>query len=141
MRQLFSGFIPGAAKTKGSMKHVGSGHMVEGVEGSKDWRRLMAGVFKGKLTEPWAGACSVTATFYLRPPRTRKTLADQRAWLVAEGSGDTDKLLRNLYDAAQDSKLIVNDSQFTMAIVEKKLISTDVQVPGVMVQIWALFDE
>lgn len=123
------------------MRHVGGGNMVEVVEGSGDWRRKMAGVLKSATASPrlYAGPASTVATFYLTPPRTRKTLADQQAWLIEEGSGDSDKLLRNLFDAAQDAGVIVNDAQFLSAIVEKRLADAD-NPAGVAVTIWALFD-
>lgn len=110
--KLITVFIPGAAKTKGSMKHVGNGNMVESVAGSTAWKRIMTGLLRSAYqraySAPYAGPCTVVADVYLDCTAER---------LIEEGSGDTDKLMRNVMDALQQAGVYLNDAQ----VVDERL--------------------
>ncbi|MET0426644.1 MAG: hypothetical protein ABW046_22445 [Actinoplanes sp.] len=110
-------FVPGAAKTKGSMevRNRATGTMKESVAGSSRWRALMAQAVRDDIAArfpwppdghaqvrpilPWPGAVSVTVEAYLTPPvlHNGRTLPwDDAIWHQA---GDLDKLVRNVLDA------------------------------------------
>ena len=105
-------FIPGAPKTKGSMRHIGNGNMVESVAGSTEWKRIMTGLLKDAYrrmySAPYTGACSVISDAYLDCTEER---------LIEEGSGDTDKLQRNVMDALKDAGVYADDAQ----VVDQRL--------------------
>lgn len=149
MHLLVDTFVPGRAKTKGSLRHRGGGRMEEAVIGSKDWRRMMCERMKsnwrtgeGGVRDAVSGGVAVSATFSL--PCARGS-----ASLITQGSGDIDKLLRNLLDAMQDAGVIVNDAQVVRVISEKR-IAVDTSGPhghaapgsmpqGVHIQVWSVF--
>jgi hypothetical protein len=106
-------FVPGAAKTKGSMevRNRATGAMKESVAGSSRWRALMAQSVRDDIARrhglnpmapivlPWNGAVSVTVEAYLTPPELHngRTLPwDDAVWHQA---GDLDKIVRNVLDA------------------------------------------
>lgn len=117
--KIISLFIPGAAKTKGSMRHVGRGQMRESVEGSTQWKRLMAGLlhahYRKFYSEPMAGPVSVRALVVL-PVEPEK--------LIEQGSGDVDKLARNLLDALTDAKVYGDDAQVVVLHIVKESFRT-----------------
>lgn len=100
-------FVPGAAKTKGSMivRNRATGALRESVIGSSHWRALMAQAVRDdiamrqppvpELRSPWPGPVAVTVEAYLTPPPRVP------AWLCAAWpqAGDLDKLVRNVLDA------------------------------------------
>lgn len=119
-------WVPGAAKTKGSMVARPNGSMKESVIGSSAWRALMAQAVRDDIERRWAmnmqcviglpyaGAVCVVLTFHLPQPvdpgpaaapilRTwhREAMRVLRAtWQpVWERAGDVDKLARNVLDA------------------------------------------
>jgi Holliday junction resolvase RusA-like endonuclease len=128
-------FVPGAAKTKGSMVARPNGSMKESVIGSSQWRALMAQAVRddiarrqppvAELRSPWPGAVSVTVAAYLapRPPREGVWLS----WPIWERAGDLDKLVRNVLDAlgskSKNPKMnggaIVDDNLVCKLIAEK----------------------
>lgn len=116
-------FVPGAAKTKGSMalRNGHTGAMKESVAGSSAWRALMAAQVRDDLArrrcdgppgmcnhgahllcgrvEPYDGPVTVRVEAYLSPGvRMPRSWPEYRApiWLRA---GDLDKLVRNVLDA------------------------------------------
>lgn len=151
MRQLLDEFVPGSPKTKGSLDFKGGGRVVENVAGSKRWRMLMA----DRLRRAWNGSggdpiargsypretrtgvkIRVTATFYLPCARGARSL-------IAKGSGDIDKLARNLLDALTDSGIIGDDAQVVAILCEKREAAAErtagrpgVMPQGVHVQVW-----
>ena len=116
-------FVPGAAKTKGSMVARPNGSMKESVVGSSTWRALMAQAVRDDIArrhctggnggrdcehrppfscgavEPYTGAVSVTVVAYLAQPRTLRFLDSLWYWPIWERAGDLDKLVRNVLDA------------------------------------------
>lgn len=101
-------FVPGAAKTKGSMeiRNRATGAMKESVVGSSRWRALMAQAVRddierrqppvAELRAPYPGAVSVTVEAYLTPPYDRDSWW---VWPVWNQAGDLDKIVRNVLDA------------------------------------------
>lgn len=107
-------FVPGAAKTKGSMeiRNRATGAMKESVVGSSRWRALMAQAVRDDLERrrriwtmatgnpdaalPYPGAVSVTVEAYLTPPYDRDSWWARPVWNRA---GDLDKIVRNVLDA------------------------------------------
>lgn len=103
-------FVPGAAKTKGSMeiRNRATGAMKESVVGSSRWRALMAQAVRDDIerrqAEPHAwianpiphpGPVAVTVVAYLASPY------DSGAYLapIWPRAGDLDKIVRNVLDA------------------------------------------
>jgi hypothetical protein len=111
-------WVPGAAKTKGSMEVINraTGAMRESVDGSPRWRVLMAQAVCDDIARrrhgsrspddpfhielPYPGAVSVVATFYLSPPAGWVArFLGWSPWPIWERAGDVDKLARNVLDA------------------------------------------
>jgi hypothetical protein len=101
-------WVPGAAKTKGSMVARPNGSMKESVIGSSQWRALMAQAVRDDIarrclgrTGPYPGAVSVTVVAYLAMPSTvsRSLFARPGIFPIWERAGDLDKLVRNVLDA------------------------------------------
>ena len=118
-------FVPGAAKTKGSMvvRNRATGAMKESVVGSSAWRALMAQAVRDDIArrhctggnggrdcghrppfscgavEPHEGPVSVTVVAYLAQPQTPRFLDSLWYWPIWERAGDLDKLVRNVLDA------------------------------------------
>lgn len=139
-------FVPGAAKTKGSMeiRNRATGAMKESVVGSSRWRALMAQAVRDDIArrcaainamtgfddfrgEPYPGAVSVTVVACLSPgPAARPTWLD-RMWPIWERAGDLDKLVRNVLDAlgstSKNPKMnggaIVDDNLVCRLVAEK----------------------
>lgn len=141
-------YVAGLARTKGSMTHVGNGRMVESVAGSKTWRRLVSAAVRservrrlGEGCKPSHAALSFRLAFFL------DGALDDVAWLVREGTGDIDKLTRNVLDALQDefrvgmvdSGAVVNDSQFQRGLISKYGCPAG-ETPGVLIQVWERTD-
>lgn len=110
-------FVPGAAKTKGSMevRNGRTGAMKESVAGSSRWRALMAQAVRDDIARRWAGslalaqassvlpypgAVSVTVEAYLTPPLLGQIGSGRPwSWSIWTRAGDLDKLVRNVLDA------------------------------------------
>lgn len=133
-------FVPGAAKTKGSMvvRNRATGAMKESVVGSSAWRALMAQAVRDDIERRWhadlnaglrrpaapyPGAVQVTVVAYLTPPIG--TFAGGRP--IWERAGDLDKLVRNVLDAlgskSKNAKMnggaIVDDNLVCRLFAEK----------------------
>jgi Holliday junction resolvase RusA-like endonuclease len=161
MRALLDEFIPGAPKTKGSvtamtdvipqvraaisaltagshgqalkiLHAIVSGgtktHVRQSVTGSTKWARIM----ERMLASAWAGRprregvpIRVSLTYYL--PVTQERLIEQ-------GSGDVDKLERNVLDAITKAGVWKDDAQVVGVVHEKRCAGVIPQ--GVRIQIW-----
>jgi len=109
MKTLVDIWVPGHPKTKGSLTNQG-GRMVESVRGSGDWRRAIADRAEADMrnrhgidprgVEPFDGPVSVTFIAVL-PTED----------VTHHGTGDVDKLARNLLDALQDARVYRDDTQ------------------------------
>jgi hypothetical protein len=104
-------WVPGLPKTKGSLNFVGDRYVEESVKGSARWRVLVADAVRRDRHRRFHGEqrpsdqpVSVRAVFWLPPPAasTRSPIADVARATgapVHAGSGDVDKLARNVLDA------------------------------------------
>lgn len=125
-------FVPGAAKTKGSMavRNRATGAMKESVVGSSRWRALMAQAVRDDLarrqrTSPWAGPMAVHVLAHLSPPDAFWP----RLWAYWYQAGDLDKLVRNVLDAlgstSRNPKMnggaIVDDNLVCRLVAEKRV--------------------
>jgi Holliday junction resolvase RusA-like endonuclease len=134
-------WVPGHPKTKGSLQVVNSGRLsgravLRDTPASKRWRQLVAyaageamkatSVRTGLETLwPLAGPVSLTLTYYLP--------VDEAA-LIAQGSGDIDKLERNIFDALQDAGVYANDAQ-VVDCWHGKRVPIQGGVTGVMIKV------
>lgn len=115
-------WVPGCAKTKGSMTAVqstsrryGKTHMVQSVEGSDDWAALVASQVVMQY-----GTTRALPTFAKGTP----VGVSLRFWLpvadaVQTHSGDVDKLARNVLDALTKAGAYADDVQVKALQVEK----------------------
>lgn len=145
-------WVPGAAKTKGSMevRNRATGAMKESVIGSSAWRVLMAQAVRddiarrqppvAELRSPWPGAVTVTMVAYLAPAITARPAG--WLWPVWDKAGDVDKLARNVLDAlgsrSKNAKMnggaIADDNLVCKLIAEKNVAdSAGVQPAGVRI--------
>lgn len=148
---LCSVWVPGSPKTKGSLTVVNSGGKgrkahVEDTPESKRWRMFMverirswrwqqpgAALWYG---QPYPGPVDITATFYqaIKPEDMVRKVA---------GSGDLDKLVRNLFDAISvndDPKLgagVILDDMQVICLSANKLPAawSNTGDPGLWVQV------
>jgi hypothetical protein len=138
-------FVPGAAKTKGSMevRNRATGAMKESVAGSSRWRALMAQAVRDDIArrnctggdrgyncehrapfncgdvEPYPGAVSVTVEAYLPPPVIKWPTMPWH-WPIWTRAGDLDKLVRNVLDAIGSTSR--NTKMNGNAIVDDNLV-------------------
>jgi Holliday junction resolvase RusA-like endonuclease len=112
---LCSVWVPGSPKTKGSLTVVNSGGRgrkahVEDTPESKRWRMFMVDRIRywqtqqmidypdrRALIKPYSGPVDVTCTFY-------QAIKPEDMIRKVTGSGDLDKLVRNLFDALSVNK-------------------------------------
>lgn len=108
-------------KTKGSMKHIGKGRMVEDNRLSKTWRAVVAFAARQAAARArWVttkGPVRVAIDLTLpRPASNRDVLPIKRS------SGDVDKHSRNILDALDDAGVYADDSQVVSLHIDKKYI-------------------
>lgn len=136
-------FVPGQPKTKGSMRGVGGGNMIESVAGSTRWRMLVAERVRRdraqrQLDVPSARPVGVRLVFWVEPPVS--LIGTERAatatWI---GAGDVDKLARNVLDALTDARAYADDNQVVRLLVEECVAAPN-RPAGVLVQCWELND-
>jgi Holliday junction resolvase RusA-like endonuclease len=149
-------FVPNRPRTKGSLEVVSArgpkcrcspecrgflparraATVRESVDGSSTWRQQVAYMVRADrarrgLTEPSVGPVGVRALFYLAP------LGDGHDELgpIELGSGDTDKLARNIGDALADAGAYVNDVQVVSFWADK--VHADESHPeGCRLMVW-----
>jgi hypothetical protein len=148
-------YVPGAAKTKGSMelRNRATGAMKESVAGSSRWRALMAQAVRddiarrqppvAELRSPWPGAVSVTVEAYLAPPRDLRIMSP-----IWNQAGDLDKIVRNVLDAIGSTSrnpkynggAIVDDNLVCRIVAEKRIAggTVDTMPPGVHIVVETL---
>lgn len=98
-------FIPGVPAPKGSLRHVGGGRMIEQVKASAPWRERVNEVVRAaaesmEYTHGKTEAVEVSLRFIVPRPASAK----RRLWPFTRGSGDVDKLSRNVLDAISDTR-------------------------------------
>lgn len=84
-------FVPGLAKTKGSMLLRANGTAAQSVAGSTRWAILMAETMR----QAWSPRAALTGPLYIA--MTFVLAGDP----IAPRAGDMDKLVRNVWDALQ----------------------------------------
>jgi len=153
--------VYGVAKTKGSMRHVGNGRMVEQVGGSKPWRdnvrkaaleALQLGPADEQGMAQRAGypfganpvAVHIVYTVarpagHYRTGRNAHLLRDNAPIAPAtRTSGDIDKVARNFLDALQDAAVLRDDAQVADLHIVKAFIGEHPQglvFPGAVIRI------
>jgi len=98
-------FVPGVPAPKGSMRYVGNGRMIEQVKASVPWRdrvneRIREAAESFEYTHYKTEAVEVSLRFIVPRPASAK----RRLWPFTRGSGDVDKLSRNVLDAISDTR-------------------------------------
>lgn len=144
-------FVPGHAKTKGSMESLGNGKMRD-KPSSRVWRKLIAERVKQSAAklhgvawdpvepEPFTGRVGVRIVSYGQPPSGPRSMV---LWLIARaGFGDVDKLARNVLDALScedpdDAHLIADDSQVVDLYSHKRLAMPGMMV-GQQITVWVI---
>ncbi len=134
MKMVLQVSVPGHPKTKGSLTPINSGRLTGRVvlrdtPASKRWRQLVAYAVSGAMrgvTQAWPleGPVRVTVVY-------RLAVTEER--LIEQGSGDVDKLDRNLLDALQDAGLYRNDAQVVRCWSDKV---ADLENPGMDFTVW-----
>lgn len=149
---LLSTFVKGWPRPKGSLKGqmtrggggrlTGSVRMVESNPESTVWLRTMAKAFEatrnGAVVVPYEGPVAVQADFWFdRHAFGAETLASSHP--IHPHIGDLDKLVRNLLDALQASKIIKDDRQVVeLADTRKRWAPETGIVSGVGVTVWTV---
>ena len=133
---LFSGWIPGVPRTKGSLDQF---H--QDSPASKAWRSVVAEETKrymrvcdvpmiGGLFVPFDGPVAVRCVFVVPPG------ADGDVGYMALGVGDVDKLARNVLDAISiDARLIADDVQVVRLVCDRVVAAGP---PGLALTVAAL---
>lgn len=142
LRAFYAGFVPGWAKTKGSVEAVprrnGKGTYVsQSVQGSTDWARIVEDHVRrtfrdadGKQREKRTGAVRVTLTYWL------PCAAEQLTVKGAHGNGDIDKLERNVLDALERAGIYANDAQVLGVVHEKRSALDESHAAGVEIAVF-----
>lgn len=128
---LLDVFVPGAPKTKGSVNAKGHGRVEQSVKGSTQWGQLIEyrarqewnsapGWQKG-LRPPHVGPVRVQLVYFLPVTRAR---------LIRQGSGDIDKLERNVLDALTKAGVYSDDAQVVGCTHEKVATLNDDRTPN-----------
>jgi hypothetical protein len=151
-------FVPGAAKTKGSMevRNRVTGAMKESVAGSSRWRALMAQAVRddiarrqppvAELRAPYPGPVSVTVAAYLTPPAGWVArFLTAVIWPIWPRAGDLDKLVRNVLDAigstSRNAKMnggAIVDDNLVCRIAAWKHVADDRHPAGVRIVVETL---
>lgn len=145
-------FVPGHAKTKGSMEALGNGKMRD-KPSSRVWRKLIAERVKAdgikRLIDygpmvPHEGRVGVRIVSYGQTATGQEGwLVKAMKWLIARaGFGDVDKFARNVLDALScedpdDAHLIADDSQVVDLYSHKRLAMPGMMV-GQQITVWAI---
>jgi len=118
--------VTGQATTKGSMRAHRRGEktiVIEDTKNSKAWRSQVAWTARNEwgAREPMVGPLSVFVAIELEKPKSNR-----HARPVTRGSGDVDKLARNILDALQDARVYVDDAQVVNLVIGKSWCQPDV---------------
>lgn len=140
-------WIPGRSRTKGSLE-VRGGYARDS-EHSKRWRALVAQTLRTSLPAghvPYGGPVAVTIGCVL--PVTSLAAGDPDAALITRGSGDVDKLARNILDALSAPRADGSDARLCAGVIADdaqvckleivKAHDTDGRGPGAWVQVAAM---
>lgn len=112
-------WVPGRPKTKGSLEVVNSGRLtgravLRDSPASKRWRMLVADRVRREMRSGGLGPLVGPVELQLR-----YTLPLDEDGLIERGSGDIDKLDRNILDALTDAGVYSDDAQVVRCWSEK----------------------
>lgn len=94
MTKILDIWVPGVPRPKGSMEHVGKGRMRQSVRGSTEWAGVMRRAVVDAKAHGRAGFAERST-----PVHVQCVFWVPTEHIVAERSGDVDKLTRNVLDA------------------------------------------
>jgi Holliday junction resolvase RusA-like endonuclease len=126
---VLSFWVPGIAKTKGSMKSGSQGQMWQSVKGSTQWAKIVESAARKAVADHgWevaTGRVAVVLEFYLPGDP------------LAKGAGDGDKLERNVFDALTKARVWVDDVQVVECHWKREVIgeARAAIVPGVFITV------
>ena len=151
-------FVPGRAKTKGSMTaragaqcrccaackgRIFTGAMSEGVAGSTQWRSLIRRSVEVMrlqygLTGSYDGPVGVRMCAWLDP--LGNVVASHETAPIEARAGDGDKLDRNVLDALKDAGVYRDDNQVVRRLADKvhALREPGCVGQGMLIQVWAM---
>jgi len=153
-------FVPGHAKTKGSLEHIGNGQLRDKPSSYK-WRKLVAErvksdaakrpvwqeVWSEGLSGPYVGRVGVRIISYGQPPSGGPTgewlLTRAWKWLIAKaGFGDVDKFARNVLDALscerEDDAHLIADDSLVVDLYSHKRLALPGMLFGQQITVWAI---
>jgi crossover junction endodeoxyribonuclease RusA len=137
----------GKPAMQGSKRHVGRGIMVESSSRTRPWRENVRTAVRAEIDATgWhrlTGPVEVAAVFFFDRPRSHYRTgrnADQLRdgapeWPANRASGDVDKQLRLLFDAAVDAGALADDAQVVSVRACKRWTGDGLDVAGVRVEI------
>jgi Holliday junction resolvase RusA-like endonuclease len=137
----------GKPAMQGSKRHVGRGIMVESSSRTRPWRENVRSAVRAEIDATgWQrlhGPVEVAAVFFFDRPRSHyrtgrnaHQLRDGApAWPANRASGDVDKQLRLLFDAAVDAGALGDDAQVVSVRACKRWTGDGLDVAGVRVEI------
>lgn len=114
--------VHGTPATKGSLRHVGHGRLIEGNKNSSEWRTSVALAARSAMhSRMWTtvdGPAHVLITLWIaRPQSVNYPLPHTRS------SGDVDKHARNILDALVDAGVLSDDSRVVSLLVRKVFVT------------------
>jgi crossover junction endodeoxyribonuclease RusA len=126
--------VDGTPKSKGSLRHVGRGRLVEQVKGSTTWRGQVAMASRQQYRGEPIGVPAVVEFVVIvaapkSAPKRRVTLPATRS------SGDLDKHARNILDALVDGGVLVDDSR-VVELRGRKRHCLPGEAPGALIEVW-----
>lgn len=131
-------FVLGVPAPKGSLRHVGGGRLIEQVAASAPWReRVNTAALEAAADMKWFHnphePVIVTIEFAVPRPKTVR-----RLFPVTRGSGDIDKLCRNILDAISDTRKapgVLRDDSCVIDLHAKKRFTQDSMRSGAWIHI------
>lgn len=131
-------YVPGVPAPKGSLRHVGNGRLIEQVAASAPWReRVNAAAIDAAAEQRWFHnphePVIVTIEFWVPKPKSVR-----RLFPVTRGSGDIDKLCRNILDAISDTRKapgVIRDDSTAIDLHAQKRFTEDTMRSGARISI------
>lgn len=131
-------YVFGVAAPKGSLRHVGGGRLIEQVAASAPWReKVNAAALEAAAEQRWFHnqyePVVVTIEFAVPKPKSVR-----RFFPVTRGSGDIDKLSRNVLDAISDTRKavgVLRDDSCVIDLHAKKRFTVEGMQSGAWIYI------
>ncbi len=146
---ILNTFVAGRPAPKGSMDFMPSGYAKQNNRNSEPWemavrdhcRPLVADcpgrpdVWVPRDCYPYDGPVSVHLSFgFLRPKRPDPVAA---LWPCNRGTGDIDKLTRNVHDGLEKAGVFTDDARVCVASQTSRWVDATSEV-GVEISVWTL---